>query len=202
VATDLEALLTLPDGPPKTAALVAWLQGLYPDPLSGPVLVGGAAVELYTGGAYTSGDLDFVGTVPVQVERRLLEAGFVRRGRHWVHEPGQLFVEFPGAALAPGETTAVLRLGDLEVLVVSPEDLLVDRLGGWQHWRSSQDGVNAFLLHRAQGAVLDRKRLQARAEAAECVAALASLLAFARRHGRGGPTASALERWARRGPCA
>jgi len=199
---DLATLLPLEEGPARTAALVAWVQGLFPDPRSAPVLVGGAAVELYTGGAYTSGDLDFVGVIPARVERRLVEAGFTRRGRHWVHEAGQLFVEFPSSALAPGEMSVLVRFGELEVLVVSPEDLLVDRLGAWQYWRSSQDGVNALLLYRAQRSVLDRKRLRARAEAAQCGPALASLLAFARRQPRAGPSPAALERWAWRDPCA
>lgn len=43
-ATDLTAILELADGPKKPAALVAWIQGRYPEGLE-PVLVGGAAVE-------------------------------------------------------------------------------------------------------------------------------------------------------------
>ena len=53
---NLALILTMPDGVAKTAALVAWVQGLFV-PGKEPVLVGGAAVELYTGGAYTAGRL-------------------------------------------------------------------------------------------------------------------------------------------------
>ncbi len=66
-------------GPERTAALVAWFQGLFEDRSEAPVLVGGGAVELYTGGAYVTGDLDFVGSTTDSVAERLQEEGFKRR---------------------------------------------------------------------------------------------------------------------------
>jgi hypothetical protein len=164
------------------------------------VLVGGAAVELYTGGAYITGDLDFVGHVPGQVARALVGAGFARRGRHWVHERGQVFLEFPGDSLADGETAVRLRVGELELLTISPEDALADRLGAWQHWRSTVDGVNAWLLYRAQRLALHRARLRARAAAVEAESALRALLALARRLGKREAREEEIERWARQGP--
>lgn len=83
------------------------------------MLVGGAAVELYTGGAYVTGDLDLVGSVPRDVAAALRDSGFSRKGRHWLHEKGQVFVEFPGEALREGERRARLRVGEHEVVVVS-----------------------------------------------------------------------------------
>ena len=38
--------LSLPDGPQRTAAIVAWVQSLYSGENQVPVLVGGAAVEM------------------------------------------------------------------------------------------------------------------------------------------------------------
>jgi hypothetical protein len=35
------------EGPERTASIAAWLQALYPSLEEAPVLVGGAAVELY-----------------------------------------------------------------------------------------------------------------------------------------------------------
>jgi hypothetical protein len=147
-------ILKLRPGPRRTAALAAWLQALYPDGAASPVLVGGAAVELYTSGAYATSDLDFVGEVPESVAARLREAGFERRGRHWVHEPGNVFFEFPGRQLAPAAEP-------VRVETAAPEALLADRLAAWKFWRSEADGIGALLLLRARGEQM-QTRLAAR----------------------------------------
>lgn len=196
---NLDAILSLSDGPARTARLAAWVQGLFPAG-SEPVLVGGAVVELLTGGAYVTGDLDFVGTVPASVARALAAAGFERHGRHWVHEDGQVYLEFPGSSLDPRETTVRLQLEGFDLLVISPEDLVAERLGAWKHWRSSVDGVNAWLLLRAMGPSLDLGRLRSRCEQVEAPAALDALLAFSRKLGEREPATEEVESWARRGP--
>lgn len=110
-ATEITELLALPSGVDRTAALAAWVQALYPPGEQRPILVGGAAVELYTGGAYTTGDLDFVGSVPPVVVKSLTDAGFSRVGRHWIHEIGKVFLEFPGSALEPSPYPVELEFG-------------------------------------------------------------------------------------------
>src|SRR5687768_4589224 len=97
------------DSPARTAALAAWVQGLFVG--SPAVLVGGSAVELYTSGAYVSGDLDFVGAVPAEVAARLRRAGFRKTGRHWVHERGRVFLEFPASRLEPTQEVVDLSVG-------------------------------------------------------------------------------------------
>jgi hypothetical protein len=82
-------ILELPEGPERTLALVAWFQALY-ESQPAPILVGGGAVELYTGGAYQTGDLDFVGSVPAKVAAELEEAGFRKQAHHWLHEDGEV----------------------------------------------------------------------------------------------------------------
>jgi hypothetical protein len=196
---ELASILEQPEGPARTAGLVAWLQGLFPEGAE-PVLVGGAAVELYTGGAYVTGDLDLVGFVPREVAATLRESGFTSKGRHWLHEAWQVFVEFPGEALRDGERRARLRVGEHEVVVVSIEDAIADRLAAWQYWRSVVDGVNAWLLWRAQKTAIDRSRLVERAAALHAEAALGALLVLARCLGRRQPTGEEIERWAQRGP--
>lgn len=183
MADELASTLAMPESPARTAALAAWVQGLFVD--SPAVLVGGSAVELYTSGAYVSGDLDFVGVVPAEVAARLRRAGFRKTGRHWVHERGRVFLEFPASRLEPTQQVVDLSVGSAVVRTLAPEGVIVNCLAAWQHWRSAQDGVNALLV--ARSARIDRKALR---ELAEKESVTAGLLALER----------ALRRWRGREP--
>jgi hypothetical protein len=182
--------------PDRIAALAAWLQGLCgEDP---PILVGGGAVELYTAGAYVTGDLDFVGTMDERTKHGLEEVGFRKAGRHWVHQEERVFLEFPGSELAPGQRAVELQLRDWIVRLVSPEDALVDRLAAWKHWRSSVDGASAFLIWTQQSPALDLGRLAERARKEHVADALEELRAFSRRLEGRIPTEEEVRRWAER----
>jgi hypothetical protein len=188
-----QKVLEKPDGPERTAAIAAWVQARFQTP---PVLVGGSAVELYTKGAYTSGDFDFVGGVPSAVAQQLEAEGFHREGRHWVHEEGEVFLEFPSSSLDQYEKTAVLRLGGHSVLTVRPEVLIVDLLASWQFWKSGVDGVNAFLVWKARRRGLDQRYLGKLAKARGTQKSLRSLRDFARSFSRRAPTQEEVEKWA------
>lgn len=181
---EIDEILALDEGPVRTAALASWVQGLF-DEDEAPVLVGGAAVELYTGGGYSTGDLDFVGSVSQAVADAFESAEFERRGRHWVHEEGRVFIEFPAAALDEGEASVALDFRGYRVIVVEPEALVADRLAAWQAWESAGDAVNAWLVARSQK--LDFERVEALSRAKGVSAAAQRL-------------AAALESWRDRDP--
>lgn len=193
---EISSILQLPESAERTAALAEWLQSLYTD--DPPILVGGSAVELYTGGAYRSGDLDFVGNVPGAVADALAAAGFRRSGRHWVHEGAQVFLEFPGSRLHIDDEAVEVRVGASRVRAISPEALLVDRLAAWQHWRSAEDAVNAWLLWRAMPMRTAKLQGFARREGVE--PALRALLQAAKRWRGAEPRREELEEWARHTP--
>jgi hypothetical protein len=194
----IDEILALDDGTVRTAALVEWLQGLHGE--SPPVLVGGAAVELYTGGASTTGDIDLVGVVTPDVQTALEAAGFTRHGRHWIHETTQTFIEFPGDSLDPEERADWQSFEGRRIRIVSAEDLLVDRLGAWEYWSSSVDGMNAWMLWQAQRDRIDRDRLEARIEVAGWSRAWRALQEAERRWTPPAPSREELEHWARVGP--
>jgi hypothetical protein len=196
----IEEVLALEESVVRTASLAAWIQNLYEDETTTPVLVGGAAVELYTQGAYTTGDLDLVGSVTRGVARALEGAGFERHGRHWIHEDAQVFVEFPGESLEPEERALWLDIGGVRLLVISVEDLLVDRLGAWEYWQSSVDGVNAFVLLWEQRESIDVERLEQRVTRAGWKKAWQSLTEFAARWQSDEPPLEEIEAWAIEGP--
>ena len=104
-----------------------------------PVLVGGAAVELYTTGGITSGDFDLV--TPHQ---RVLENTLVRFGFERPHRPGELLggvihrrLDFgvqvvSGLLMAGKADRARIKVFDIEggrMAVIPVEDLIADRMG-------------------------------------------------------------------------
>lgn len=195
---DFKAILSKAEGPERTAAMAEWVQSLFEPDLEKPILVGGGAVELYTGGAYTTGDLDFAGMVPGSVAKALSATGFIKTGRHWIHEEGGIFIEFPSSALEEGAKAAWIEVGSSRVLIISPEDLIVDRLAAWKFWASSIDGVNAYLLYRTQHLDLNPERLRDRAEANDVSGALAAVDDLYDDYYDRMPPEGVLEQWVKR----
>lgn len=105
-----------------------------------PILVGGAAVELYSGSAITTGDFDVVTGRQDAFEAALLEQGFVRpiapghTPRGWVHPELALGFEVVSGTLLDGMADRTrVRLIDLdrdgEAAIISVEDIIADRMG-------------------------------------------------------------------------
>lgn len=192
-----ERVLDEAPGPDRTAAVAAWFQSLFRSIDEAPILVGGAAVELYTHGAYRTGDLDFVGRVTDDVRTKLEEAGFRRRGRHWVHEESRIFIELPSSRLDASVRVWEIRFGKWKVRALSPEDILVDRLAAWKFWKSVPDGVNAFLLWRDRSDEMEIERLESRASEEHVADALESVRGLADRVSTRSEGFEEVERWAR-----
>jgi hypothetical protein len=101
-----------------------------------PILVGGAAVELYTSGAITSGDFDLVTPDDEKLAAALEQVGFQRRPsalNQLVHPELQMAVEFVSGPLMDGKADLarlyVFQVGNDRLNVVPVEDLIADRLG-------------------------------------------------------------------------
>lgn len=105
-----------------------------------PVLVGGAAVEIYTRGAVMTGDFDFACGRQDIFEGLMQQHGFVRptgRGvatRGWIHPDFKLGVEVVTDRLLDGladrDMVQIIQLGDDgELAVIAPEDIIADRMG-------------------------------------------------------------------------
>lgn len=144
-----------------------------------PVLVGGAAVEIYTRSAYTTFDLDFVAASTEGLAATMGELGFERSGRHWLHRELSLAVEFPGTVLAPARSVS-MDVAGLKLTIIAVEDLIVDRLASWKRWGWDPDGAAAALLLGLHSR-LDRARLEKRAAAEDVSDALQKLRPLAGR---------------------
>jgi hypothetical protein len=106
-----------------------------------PVLVGGAAAELYSGSTINTGDFDVVTPRQEAFEDALREQGFTRSGGPghslaggWLHSDLKLGFEVVASSLLDGRADrSRLRILDVtphgQASVISVEDMIADRLG-------------------------------------------------------------------------
>lgn len=129
-----------------------------------PVVVGGHAVEFYTLGGYTTRDVDVVISDSEKVGDILKSLGFSRAGRHWYSDELDLALEFPSGPLA-GDMSRICEvvMEGLPVYVIGIEDLIIDRLNAFVHWKSARDGDWAMEMLALNISVIDREYLAERA---------------------------------------
>lgn len=143
-----------------------------------PILVGGAAVEFYTGGGYATKDIDVVVPAAPGFARILSELGFSREGRHWFRDDLEIVLEAPGEELA-GDLDRItqVQVDDLVLHTIGIEDLIVDRLNAAVHWRSVEDGRWAARLVTMNKDEIDFDYLRRRSSEEGTSEALARILA-------------------------
>ncbi len=142
-----------------------------------PVLVGGAAVEFYTSGGYTTLDVDVVCDSQV-LDGPMSDLGFVKEGRHWIREDLSMAIEAPSSSLPVVERERVLavRVDGMTAYVLGVEDLIIDRLNAFVHWQSKEDGRWAAHLIAENRDQIDWDYLKRRAVEEKCDAALNDIL--------------------------
>lgn len=106
-----------------------------------PILVGGAAVELYTASAISTGDFDLCSPVQEELEEELRRHGFVRPSgagvatRGWIHPAFRLGFEVVSSAPLDGavdpERIRIVTLDETgdRFRVLAVEDMIADRMG-------------------------------------------------------------------------
>ena len=138
-----------------------------------PVLVGGGAVEFYSGSALMTGDIDVTSPVQDELEEELQQLGFIRPSdpgrslRGWIHPAIALGFEVVGSSpLGGGIDASRLRLvapiGDTaKFRIISVEDLIADRMGQYASDTAPDMLGQARFLHRLypnlDRAYLDRR---------------------------------------------
>lgn len=137
----LEALADEPDPARRRLVALALVADRLAEDGIEPILVGGAALELYTAGGYATGDVDLALPRGPVVDRAFADLGFATQGRFWVRPELDLYFEAPAPAGLPGETAPRTRIEveGLPVVVIGLEDLLLDRVRAAVHWRSDED---------------------------------------------------------------
>jgi hypothetical protein len=132
-----------------------------------PVLVGGAALELWTAGQYVSHDLDLVVVDPAPIEVALIARGFRREDRRGhllrglYHPELEIGVECVSGALFDGRADRrflrMIRIDEGSVVQVIPvEDVIADRLGQYcSNRKASADLLRQAVLAYRLAADLD-----------------------------------------------
>lgn len=128
-------------------------------------LVGGEAVELYTGGQFATGDIDITVTDRPRAEKLLLRLGFVRAGMIWLNEDLKIAVQIVASYPSRTEKIRTVKIGKFTLKVIGVEDLIIDRLVAAKYWRSNPklDTEQATVLLGAFRNSLDLEYLERRA---------------------------------------
>jgi len=137
------------------------------------VVVGGNAVEFYTLGSYSTEDIDIVVTNFEVIENLLEDLGFEKINRIWYREDIDISIDPVGSELA-GDPQRVSRvtIKGKTVQVIGLEDVIVDRLNAFIHWKSEQDGLWAQEMVAIHQEDIDWKYLEERCKKEQVTSAL------------------------------
>lgn len=118
-------------------------------------LVGGACVSIYSENKYQSYDLDYVTFETVKtIGNILLDLGFFRKNRYFVHEKCPFYVDLVSPPVALGNEPitkfSTLKSPIGEVKLLTPTDCVKDRLAGFYHWNDLQAFEQAIIVSRDQ----------------------------------------------------
>ncbi len=150
--------------------ILRWLTRLSDEfGYSKPILVGCGAVELYTSSCTATGDVDIITKDMIGLSAALLVLGFQRSNdQRFVYHPGySILIEFPDTKLRPGEETISIDIGGTECRIISPVDLIVDRLETFEASGGGIDLVHAYQIYHLLQEELDHDRLRDRVRRAD-----------------------------------
>ncbi|MDI6784092.1 MAG: hypothetical protein QME64_08375 [bacterium] len=105
-----------------------------------PILIGGCAVEYYTFGGYSTYDVDIAVADHDRLTEIMAKLGFEKEGRFWLRKDLDVVVESPAGILVK-ETAPLteVQLEDMVCYIIGIEDLIIDRLNGFVHWKWEDD---------------------------------------------------------------
>ena len=130
-----------------------------------PLIIGGCALSYYSREVYFTSDIDLAYADREALDTVLQGIGFEKKGRYWVDERLKMAIEAPASSL-PGQDSPVevVDFGEgLQCTIIGIEDLVIDRLNAYKHWKSEIDGEMVELLIRRYRNDLDWPYLEKRA---------------------------------------
>ena len=127
-----------------------------------PVIIGGCALSYYSREVYFTSDIDLAYADREALDTVLKSIGFEKEGRYWAHEGLKVVIEAPASSLLGQDSSIeVVELGEnLQCFIIGIEDLVIDRLNAFKHWKSEIDGEMVELLIRRYRNDLDWSYLE------------------------------------------
>lgn len=144
------SLLRIQNGVDRKIAFLAWLNDeLALRQASKAVLVGGSALEFYSGTRFQSADIDIVCASRKELSEIFSSVGFGKEGRYWYDDSLDILVEVPDDELA-GETKRICAVrsghGNSTAYVIGIEDLIIDRLEQYVFGKANESLEQAYWL--------------------------------------------------------
>lgn len=133
----------------ETAAIITELMSPFTRIEAHPIVVGGLSVEIYTQGDYTTRDIDFVTSSSIMLRELLEIVEFKKEGHIFYREDIEVAVDVVDNALAGSYDKLVEFKFDenKSVYVISIEDIILDRLRGFEHSESNYWGLEMLLTN-------------------------------------------------------
>jgi hypothetical protein len=103
------------------------------------ILVGGQAIDFYTGGVFATSDIDLIVSNRSMAENLLNKFGFEKKANGlWLDRDLNIVVQLISNSYTgdPGKVRK-FRVRDLELKVAAPEDLIRNRLYSLKFWQSN-----------------------------------------------------------------
>jgi len=107
-----------------------------------PIVIGDWALSYYSREVYFTADIDLAYADRKALDTILKGIGFKKQNRYWVHEGLKMAIEAPVSVLAGEESPLeIVELGKgLQCSMIGIEDLVIDRLKSFKHWKSEIKG--------------------------------------------------------------
>lgn len=126
------------------------------------VLVGGSVVSMYTNNRHESFDLDFIAPGGHErISKAMLELGFEKKGKDFVHRDTEYTVEFPSGPIAIGDEEPVkpegkITVDGVDITLLSPTQSVMDRLAWFFHSNDRQCLDQALWIAETQPINLEK----------------------------------------------
>ena len=127
------------------------------------IVVGGYAVEIYTGSAYRTGDVDIIVEGDAELLRNALGLLEEWRGRVWVYRGLDYAIDIVSTQYTRHKEPVRIEVKGKTVYIEPPEETIISCLNACVYWRSDIDCEKAAMVLAAQWDRIDWRYLERRA---------------------------------------